>query len=77
MQKILARHGRSRNFENMVMSFYQEQRPECKIESFLLSGKQKKSTVSSRTDIVTTVKQYSKQWFVNNFSAPVKKLVPR
>ena len=42
MQKFKARHNRSRNFENMVMSFYQETRQECKIESFFTSGKQKK-----------------------------------
>ena len=42
MQKFKARHNRTRNFENMVMSFYQKSRPECKIESFFTSGKQKK-----------------------------------
>ena len=42
MQKIKARHNQSRNFENMVMSFYQEQRLECEIEIFSTSGKQKK-----------------------------------
>ena len=34
MQKFKARRNRTRNFENMAMSFYQETRPECKIESF-------------------------------------------
>ena len=42
LQKFKARHNQTRNFENMVMSFYQESRPECKIESFFTSGKQKK-----------------------------------
>ena len=42
MQKVKARHYRTRKFENMVMSFYQETRPACKIESFFISGKQKK-----------------------------------
>ena len=42
MQKFKARHNRTRNFENMVMSFYQETRSACKIESFFTSGKQKK-----------------------------------
>ena len=42
MQKFKARHNRTRNFENMVMSFFQESRPECKFESFFTSGKQKK-----------------------------------
>ena len=31
-QKLNARPRQSRNFENMAMSFYQEQRPESKIE---------------------------------------------
>ena len=38
MQKFKAGCNRARNFENMVMSFYQESRPECKIESFFTSG---------------------------------------
>ena len=42
MKKSKSRHNRSHNFENMVMSFYQESRPECKIESFFKSGKKKK-----------------------------------
>ena len=35
-------HNKSRNFENMVMSFFQRQRPDCKIESFCTTGNQKK-----------------------------------
>ena len=31
-----------RNFENMVMSYFQRQRPDCKIESFYTTGTQKK-----------------------------------
>ena len=34
--------NKSRNFENMVMSNFQRQRPECKIESFYTTGTQKK-----------------------------------
>ena len=45
MQRFKARHSRSQNFENMLMSFYQETRPECKIESFFSSGKQKENNV--------------------------------
>ena len=41
MQKFKSRHNRSRKFEK-VMFFYQKIRPECKIESFFTSGKQKK-----------------------------------
>ena len=76
MQKFKARHNRTRNFENMVMSFYQESRPECKIESFFTSGKQKKATVLMLMVTAITVKQYSKQWDVTTTSVPVKKLVP-
>ena len=34
--------NKARNFENMVMSFFQRQRPDCKIESFYTTGTQKK-----------------------------------
>ena len=34
--------NKSRNFENMVMSNFQRQRPDCKIESFYTTGTQKK-----------------------------------
>ena len=34
--------NKTRNFENMVMSYFQRQRPECKIESFYTTGTQKK-----------------------------------
>ena len=33
--------NKSRNFENMVMSYFQKQRPDCKIESFYTTGTQK------------------------------------
>ena len=42
IQKFKARHNRARNFENMVMSFYQETRPACKIESFFYIWKTEK-----------------------------------
>ena len=35
--------NKTRNFENMVMSFFQRQRPDCKIESFYITGTQKKT----------------------------------
>ena len=37
VQKFKARPNRTSNFEKMVMSFYQDQRPECKTESFFTS----------------------------------------
>ena len=38
--------NKSRNFENMVMSYFQRQRPDCKIESFYTTGTQKRLIVS-------------------------------
>ena len=74
MQKFKARHKRTRNFENMVISFYQEPRPECKIESFFYLENRKKFDSFNVTAI--TVKQYSKQWDATTTSVPVKKIVP-
>ena len=78
MQKFKARHNRTRNFKNMVMSFYQESRPESKIEGFFTPGKQKKIDCFFLMLMVTaiTVKQYSKKWDVTTASVPVKKRVP-
>ena len=41
-QKFIARQNKSRKFVNMVMSYLQSQRPNCTIESYYLSGTQKK-----------------------------------
>ena len=41
-QKFKARTNKSRSFENMVMPYLQSQRPECTIESYYTTGKQKK-----------------------------------
>ena len=38
--------NKSRNFENMVMSYFQRQRPECKIECFYTRELRKRLTVS-------------------------------
>ena len=76
MQKLKARLNQTRNFEKTVLSFYQETRPECKIESFFTSGKQKKIDCLMWTVTAITVKQCSKQWDVTATSVLVKKLVP-
>ena len=43
LQKFKAHQNKIRKFGNMVMSFYQATRPECAIESFYTTGKQKKN----------------------------------
>ena len=42
-QKLKPRQNKTRYFENMVLSYFQQTRPECKIESNITTGRQKKS----------------------------------
>ena len=41
-QKLMARKNKTRFFENMVLSDFQQTRPECRIESNVTTGRQKK-----------------------------------
>ena len=41
-KRFTARHNKSRSFENMVLSYFQQSRPDCKIESNVTTGRQKK-----------------------------------
>ena len=38
----MPRQNKTRSFENMVLSYFQQPRPECRIESNVTTGKQKK-----------------------------------
>ena len=40
--RLIPRQNKTRSFANMVMSYYQSTRPDCKIESFFTTGRQKK-----------------------------------
>ena len=40
--RFTPRQNNTRSFENMVMSYFQRSRPECEIESFFTTGRQKK-----------------------------------
>ena len=40
--RLKPQQNKSRNFENMVMSYFQRQRPDCEIESIYTTGIQKK-----------------------------------
>ena len=40
--RFTARQNKLRSFENMVLSYFQESRPECKIESNVTTARQKK-----------------------------------
>ena len=41
-KRFKTQQNKSRNFENMVMSYFQRQRPDCKIEIFYTTRTQKK-----------------------------------
>ena len=41
-QKFMPRQNKTRSFENMVLSYFQQTRPECRIESNVTTGRQKK-----------------------------------
>ena len=41
-QRFTARQNKSRSFENLVLSYFQQSRPDCKIESNVTRGRQKK-----------------------------------
>ena len=41
-QKIMPRQNKRRSFEKMVLSYFQQARPECRIESNVTTGRQKK-----------------------------------
>ena len=41
--RFTPRQNKTRSFENMVMSYFQRTRPECEIESFFTTGRQKKN----------------------------------
>ena len=45
--RFTPRQNKTRSFENMVMSYFQRTRPDCKIESFYSTGRQKKIDRSS------------------------------
>ena len=42
LQRFKPRQNKSRFFENMVMSYLQRMRPDCRIESFYTTGTRKK-----------------------------------
>ena len=42
-KRFTARQSKSRSYENMVLSYFQQSRPDCKIESNVTTGRQKKT----------------------------------
>ena len=73
--RLKARNSRTRILENMVMSLYQELRPECKIESFYTNGKQKKIECFHVHGYCDHCKHYLKLWLATITSTHAKKPV--
>ena len=52
-KRFTARQNKSRSFENMVMSYFQQSRPECKIESNVTTGRQKNWLLQCRWNLLS------------------------
>ena len=75
-ERFTARQNKSRSFENMVLSYFQQSRPECKIESNATTGRQKKVDCCT-VDGIIIVTLFLKRWDVTITTVPVKKHVLR
>ena len=58
LQRFKPRTNKARSFENIVMAYFQNSRPDCSIESFYTTGTQKKLIVSALMDFVVTATQF-------------------
>ena len=75
-KRFTARQNKSRSFENMVLSYFQQSQPDCKIESNVIIGRQKKLIVSVWMEFLILVTLFLKSWGVTITTVPVKKHVP-
>ena len=73
-QKFKPRQNKTRSFENMVLSYFKQTRPDCNIESNVTTGRQKKINCFSVEEFVTIVTLSLKQWVVISTTVHVKKL---
>ena len=79
LQRFKPRSNKTRWFQNMIMAFFQNSRPQCNIESFYTTGTQRKidsfsvDGFSSRLTplalmgFAVTVTQFSKLWVAYHF----------
>ena len=67
--------NKTRRFENMVMSYFQRIRPECEIERFFTTGRQKKSDCLSVDGFFLIATLSLKPWVVFTTSVPLKSCV--
>ena len=75
-KRFTARQNKSRSFENMVQSYFQQSRPDCKIESNVTTVREKNIDCFSVDGICYICNTVLKQWGVTITTVPVKKHVP-
>ena len=75
-KRFRARQNNSRSFESMDLSYVLQSRPDCKIESNVTTGRQRKLIASVWMEFVIIATLCLKQWGVIITTAPVKKHVP-
>ena len=72
-EKLMPRQNKTRSFENMVLSYFQQTHPECKMESNVTTGRQKKVDCLVLMEFVTIVTPSLKQWVLISTTFHVKK----
>ena len=70
--RFTPRQNKTRRFENMVMSYFQRKRPDCEIESFFTTGRQKKIDCFSIDAFCSHCNTCLKPWVAFTISALVK-----
>ena len=75
-KRFTARQNKSRSFENMVLSYFQQSRPDCKIERNVFTGRQKKIDCFSVDGICYHCNTVFEAMGCYCYSVPVKKHVP-
>ena len=73
-RKFMPRQNKTRSFQNIVLSYFQQTRPECRIESMLQPVDKRRLTALVLMEFVTIVSLSLKQWVVISTTVHVKKL---
>ena len=70
--RLTPRQKKTRSFENMVMSYFQRTKPDCKIESFYTTGRQKKTDCFSFDGFCSHCKTVFEALVPSIYFVPVK-----
>ena len=73
-QNFMPRQNKTRSFQKMVLSYFQQTRPECRIESNVTTGRQKRIDCFNVDGICNHCNTVLKQRVVISTSVHVKKL---